>query len=114
MILRSILNAAVILFGVPTPAPVSLTASYYADHYEGKMMANGRPFRQSKLTCASNDWPLGTRLRVQYGPRHVEVMVTDRMHPRFAGRRIDLSKAAFRMLSLLQPGIIPVSVTRLP
>lgn len=101
---------------VATPAPASeigAVASYYADHYEGKAMANGKPFRQARLTCASNHWPLGVRLRVRFGDRTVDVTVTDRMAVRFPGR-IDLSQSAFLKLSPLTPGLLVVGVTRLP
>jgi rare lipoprotein A len=104
------------LLGAPAvPASeIGCIASYYADHYEGKKMANGQPFHQARLTCASNDWPLKTRLRVRYGDKTVVVVVTDRMAVRFTKSRIDLSKAAFKALSPLTPGIITVGITRLP
>lgn len=113
------MNAILRFFAAPliaATAPASeigAVASYYADHYEGKTMANGKPFRQARLTCATNHWCLGTRLRLRFGDRTVEVTVTDRMAERFP-RRIDLSKAAFLELSPLPPGILVVGVTRLP
>lgn len=111
----ALLNFLSPLFAVVAPqSEIGAMASYYADHYEGKLMANGKPFRQAALTCASNDWPLGARLRLRHGDVTVTVRVTDRMDRRFTGKRIDLSKAAFRILSPLTPGLIAVGVTRLP
>lgn len=113
------MNAILRFFVAPLAAAtapaseIGAVATYYADHYEGKTMANGKPFRQSRLTCASNCWALGTRLRVRYGDRTVDVTVTDRMARRFP-QRIDLSKAAFLKLSPLMPGVITVGVLRLP
>jgi rare lipoprotein A len=114
------MNAILRFFVAPLLAATSVpaseigaVASYYADHYEGKVMANGKPFRQSRLTCASNYWPLGTKLRLRRYDRTVDVIVTDRMARRFP-TRIDLSQSAFRRLSPLTPGILIVGVTRLP
>lgn len=92
---------------------IGAIATYYADSYEGQTMANGRPFRQAGFTCATNYWAIGTRLRVVYEDYSVDVVVTDRMHPRFRSR-IDLSKAAFLRLSPLEVGTLIVGVTRLP
>ena len=92
---------------------IGAIATYYADSYEGQRMANGKPFRQAGLTCATNYWPLGARLRVVYEDRTVDVTVTDRMHLRFRSR-IDLSKKAFLALSPLPVGTLVVGVTRLP
>ena len=114
MILHFFSAVAGFLGHQPTPEPeVRVIASYYSDQYEGRAMANGKAFRQDRLTCATNDWPLGTKLRVRYNERTVDVVVTDRMHPRFSKVRIDLTTSAFRRLSPLTPGILPVAVTRL-
>jgi len=113
MILR-LLSSIASLFGHSEPEPeVRVIASYYSDRYEGQTMANGKPFRQTAMTCATNDWPLGTKLRVRFNDRTVDVVVTDRMAPRFKKVRIDLTTSAFRRLSPLTPGLLPVGVTRL-
>jgi rare lipoprotein A len=109
-----IASVFVTTFTAPPEQYVDRVASYYADKYEDRLMANGRPFRQRAMTCASNDWPLGTKLLIQFRDRAIKVEVTDRMHPRFTSQRVDLSKAAFRALSPLEPGIIGVRVTPLP
>lgn len=113
--MNSILRFFAPLFLAVAESPVNqigAIATHYADSYEGELMANGKPFRQDALTCATNYWPLGTRLRVVYEDYAVDVTVTDRMNPRFRSR-IDLSKAAFLHLSPLDVGTLVVGVTRL-
>jgi rare lipoprotein A len=112
MILRFLSPLFALVAPSVPPSEIGAVASYYGDIYEGKPMANGKPFRQAALTCATNDWPLGTRLRIRYGDATVVVTVTDRMDRRFTGSRIDLTQTAFRRLSSLLPGIITVGVTR--
>lgn len=101
-------------------------ATYYADAFQGRPMANGRPFdMRDPTTAAANDWPLGTVLEVRrvpgspweatlspderaafYGERLI-VRVTDRgdfNHP------LDLSAAAFARLGRPAEGVIRVTV----
>lgn len=93
-------------------------ASFYAQHYIGKTMANGQPYRADALTMANWELPLGTWCRVEYvsargNTRSVVVQVTDRgpAHRLVAeGRLFDLSWAAFRALENPRVGIISVKV----
>jgi rare lipoprotein A (peptidoglycan hydrolase) len=95
------------------------TLSTYSAKYEGRLMANGKPYRASALTVASNDWKLGTRLTLQRVDKFgqtvgssLTVTVTDRMHRRFNGRRIDASRSVWDYLSgKAIPGLIRVRVT---
>src|SRR5262249_5229688 len=44
-------------------------ATFYADLFQGRPMANGQRFDMyDPTTAASNSWPLGTRLRVRRIP----------------------------------------------
>jgi rare lipoprotein A len=88
---------------------VATTATFYADWFSGKPMANGRLFNQSNLTCASNQFPLGTKLKVKNkkNGRVVFVQVTDRC---VANTNVDLSKAAFSKIASLADGLIHVVV----
>lgn len=89
------------------------TMSVYSDKYIGRKMANGKPYDPSKLTVASNDWPLGTRLLLLRHGRSVKVTVTDRMHRRFSGIRVDASKAVWNLLTEgAEPGLRKVEVQR--
>ena len=45
-------------------AQKSGTASFYHDKYDGRKAADGSTFRQTALTCASNVYKLGTKLKV--------------------------------------------------
>jgi rare lipoprotein A (peptidoglycan hydrolase) len=102
---------------------VSLKASWYSDaslKQEGTwktskgIMANGKQFDETKLTCATRLYPLGARLRVLNvrNGKTVIVTCTDRIGKRFAKTRIDLSKAAFEKIAMLKEGLISVEVSQ--
>jgi rare lipoprotein A len=92
-------------------APVTRTASVYSDYFHGRKMANGRTFSQHKVTAASNDWPLGTKVKLTHKTKTLVVTITDRMAKRFTGRRIDLSKSAWNVLTgNAKPGLRPVVI----
>jgi len=86
-------------------------ASYYADKFQGKKMANGQPYRKGKLTAAHKKIPLGTRIRVTNPKNHrsVKVSITDR-GPHTRGRMLDLSRAAAGRLGIIQAGVAPVKI----
>lgn len=75
------------------------TMSVYHPKYIGKPMANEQPYDPKAFTVASNDWPLGTRLTIVRAGKSVEVEVTDRMHKRFTGIRVDASRAVWNALT---------------
>lgn len=83
----------------------SVSASFYAGKFQGRKAANGSTFSQNKLTCASNKYPLNTKI-VVYNPKtnkSVTVTVTDRMHPRYK-EHIDLSQKAYKQIAELKTG----------
>ena len=88
-------------------------ASWYGEDHRGRLMASGRPFDPSALTCATWLHPLGTWLRVSPSQRRsVLVRVTDRgpsraLRPR---RSIDLSYAAFCRIGDPGSGLLRVHV----
>lgn len=86
-------------------------ASWYHDKFHGRKTANGDIFSQKKLTCASNQYALGTWLKITnlFNGRSVIVMVNDRMNVRMK-RVVDLSKAAAQTIGLGKQGISKVSV----
>ena len=93
--------------------PIEGIASYYADRFVGRRMANGQKFSQDQYTAAMLKVPLGTKVTVEY-PKlgtSVQVTVTDR-GPYEPGRVIDLTKTAFQQLTRgsLQQGLIRVRV----
>jgi rare lipoprotein A len=90
-------------------------ASWYGSKKDGtigKLMANGKPFDPTKLTAASWDFPLGSRLAVMRNAKTIVVEITDRGPAKRLynkGRKLDLSRAAFKHLAPLKEGIICVT-----
>ena len=86
-------------------------ASYYGHVHQGRRMANGQRFDESKLTAASRMLPLGTRVKVTSlrNQKSVIVTITDR-GPAVKTRVIDLSTAAARALGMISRGVDRVRV----
>lgn len=86
-------------------------ASFYADKFEGRMTASGELFSQSELTAAHKTLPFGTNLKVTNLANNtsVVVIVNDR-GPFVAGRIIDLSKAAAKILGFTKLGVTDVVI----
>ena len=79
----------------------------------GGRMANGKIFDDTKLTCASWDYPFGTKLKITNteNGKSVIVEVTDRGPAKSLyrkGRTVDLSKEAFSVIASLNRGIINI------
>jgi len=93
-------------------------ASWYGEEHRGKLMANGEKFDPDKMTAASWDYPLGTRVRVtvnskDFPTKTVMVTITDRGPKRELvneGRVIDLGRAAFEKIAPKELGLVPVVV----
>jgi rare lipoprotein A len=92
----------------PVFASQSGQASYYGqgDGYAWKTTASGEVMNPHAMTCASWEYPLGTRLKVTCGNRSVIVRVNDRG----GYHALDLSPAAFKTLAPLSRGIIKVKI----
>ena len=86
-------------------------ASYYGNHWNGHRTSSGARFDQRKLTAASADLPLGTRILVtsQNTGDTVVVTVNDRQ-PDHGDRILDLSRAAARRLHMLGSGVADVAI----
>jgi len=86
----------------------TLTASWYGERYNGRKTASGEVFDAGKLTAASWDYPLGTKLRVRNGSRFVVVRVNDRGPAKrlLKTRQLDLSKSAFSRLADPAAGLL--------
>jgi len=101
-------------------------ATFYADDFNGRPMADGAAFdMDDPTTTAANAWPLGTRLRLRRLPgspwdatltpaertrffnRSIEVVVRDRGAFTHA---LDLSRAAFAQLGRPDEGVIHISI----
>ena len=90
-------------------------ASYYADDFHGKKTANGETFDMNGLTCAHKTLPFNTWLEVKNlaNGRSVIVRVNDR-GPFIAGRIIDLSLGAAKVIDMIGTGIQEVEIEVLP
>jgi rare lipoprotein A (peptidoglycan hydrolase) len=125
ILLTCILGAVIIcLFSscqmTPARADV-LTASWYSRaslikeetwKYGERRMANGSTFNDNNFTGASRDFSLGSIVRItnlQTG-KSVVIKITDRISRRFKGKRIDLSKSAFKSICDLDKGLCKVRV----
>ena len=97
---------------IKNPA-IFTNASWMGEELRDKKMANGKPFDPDKLTCASWDVPLGTKLLIVRHAKEVIVTVTDR-GPAWKlyrkGRKLDLSRAAFKRLAPLEKGVIRIRI----
>ena len=100
---------------------IQLKASWYSEaslNKEGTfktskgIMANGQRFNENALTCATRLYPFNTKLKItnKNNGKSVIVEVTDRISKRFANKRIDLSKTAFKQIAELRLGIVPIKV----
>ena len=90
-------------------------ASYYADYFVGKTMANGEKYNHNILVCAHPTAPLGSFLKVSrrdHPGYSVIVKVADR-GPFVKGRIIDLSKRAAKELDILHTGLADVIIAYL-
>ena len=103
------------------------TASWYSkascikegtfQKWEGRC-ANGEIFDDTKLVAASWDYNFGTMLKVTNisTGKSVIVKVSDRGPAKRLykkGRKIDLSKAAFKEIALLRQGVIEVKIEQI-
>lgn len=89
-----------------------VVASYYHEPQPIACGGRGARFNPEAMTAAHKTLPCGTRLRVTYQGKSVEVVVNDR-GPYVAGREIDLSLAAARALGIVKRGVATVELERL-
>jgi rare lipoprotein A len=92
-----------------SPRDFSGIASYY---WEGSRVATGARFNPDGLTAAHRTLPFGTQLRVTdlVSNRSVVVTVNDR-GPFVAGRVLDLSRGAARVLGMTERGVTRIKAS---
>jgi rare lipoprotein A len=99
---------------LPKPKTVIGIASFYSSNLDGTKTATGEIFRNSKMTCASNNFKLNTWVRVTNlrNNKVIKVRINDRMHEKMAhkGRVVDLSRAAVKELGFIGRGLTRVKV----
>ena len=89
-------------------------ASYYANRFSGRRMADGTPMRPESNNAASRTLPLGTTAQVMNlsDGKTAVVVIRDR-GPYARGRIIDLSPRTARQLGIVKLGVARVAVTPL-
>jgi rare lipoprotein A len=87
-------------------------ASYYAKRFHGRRTLSGARYHPEKLTAASPDLPMGSKVKVTNLDNGKEVLVTvnDRCRKKNTPF-IDLSRAAARKLGFLGKGIARVMIS---
>jgi len=90
-------------------------ASWYGKAFAGKSTASGEPYDMFRFTAAHRTLPLGTMVKVtNLANGHALVVRINDRGPMVAGRIIDLSYAAARMLNMKEHGIQKVRLDLVP
>lgn len=107
--MRNYIGALLLTAIAAQAAHANTTASYYADKFNGRKTASGEVFSNQGMTCASNNYALGTHVEVTNVKTGQSIIckVNDRIGKK---GRIDLSKKAFLQLAPLSQGLAKVSV----
>jgi rare lipoprotein A len=89
-------------------------ASWYGNEFQGRPTSSGEVFDTNDMTAAHRTLPFGTNVMVTNleNERSVVVRINDR-GPFIAGRIIDLSYAAARVLGIVGPGTARVRMETL-
>ena len=85
------------------------TASYYGQHWTGRLTASGERFHADSLTAAHKYFKFGTILKVTntINDSVCYVKVNDRL-PKSSKFIIDLSYGTAKQLNFIKKGLIPV------
>lgn len=91
-------------------AKQTVIASFYGEE-SGKLTASGEKFNPKLLTAAHKKFKFGTKLRVtnKDNGKSVIVKVNDR-GPYKKGRSLDLSKAAAKIIGMIDTGVQQVYI----
>lgn len=91
-------------------------ASWYGVPFHGRLAADGEPFDMFDLTCASLEFPLGTRLFVQNldRPGRAVILTCRDRGPFIFPRTLDVSYAAALALGMVEDGVATVRITPIP
>jgi rare lipoprotein A len=88
-------------------------ATYYGQHWTGRLTASGERFHADSLTCAHKTLPFGTLLEVTdlNTKQKLTVKVNDRL-PKSSGVLIDLTYGTAKKFGMLKKGVIKVSIEK--
>jgi rare lipoprotein A len=86
-------------------------ATYYGEHWTGRLTSSGEKFYADSLTAAHKYFKFGTILKVTnlYNDSVCFVKVNDRL-PKSSKFMIDLSYGTAKKLNFLKKGVIPVTL----
>jgi rare lipoprotein A len=86
-------------------------AGFYADKFQGQPTASGALYDKKRLTCAHNQLPFGTRIRVTNleNKKSVVVEVND-TGPFKEGFIVDVSRAAAEAIGMVRTGVARVRI----
>lgn len=87
-------------------------ATYYGQHWTGRLTASGERFYADSLTAAHKNFKFGTILKIKnlQNDSTCLVKVNDRL-PKSSKHFIDLSYRTAKKLNFIKKGVIPVSLT---
>ncbi len=91
----------------------SFTCTWYGGQFHGNYTKSGEIFDKNKLTCASNHFKLGTKLKVTNVENGKSVIVKVNDTGSFKDKNIDLSEGAFKRIANLKQGRIEIKVKKL-
>ena len=88
------------------------TATYYGQHWTGRLTASGERFHADSLTAAHKHFKFGTILKVtnHHNDSVCYVKVNDRL-PKSSKFIIDLSYGTAKQLNFLKRGVTNVTIT---
>jgi len=91
----------------------SFTCTWYGKEFHGNYTKSGEIFDKNKLTCASNHFKLGTRLKITNIENGKSVVVRVNDTGAFKDKNIDLSEGAFKKIADLKKGRIEIKVKKI-
>ena len=87
-------------------------ATYYGQHWTGRLTASGERFHADSMTCAHKTLPFGTLLNVKdtKSDKEVIVKVNDRI-PKSSPILIDLTYGVAKKMNMIRKGVLKVTIT---
>ena len=106
--MKTLISSMIVIGTLAASTGRTVNVSWYGKDHDGRRTASGSIFDHRKLTCASWDYPFGTKLKLRHGPKWVVVTVTDRGPAKrlLKTRQLDLSREAFSRLADPDAGIL--------
>lgn len=90
----------------------SFTCTWYGSAFHGNYTKSGEIFDKNKLTCASNHFKIGTKLKITNVENGKSVIVKVNDTGAFKDKNIDLSEGAFKRIANLKQGRIEIKVKK--